>query len=184
MAKKQAGDYRDWSQIEAWSREVAAALVGPRAPQPTPVPLPSRALALGLTLFVGTTAIAGGIELMVLPRGWGAVPITLLEHAPFGDFFVPGLLLLTLVGLPAAYAAWRHAVRDPYAPFASMLAGVLLAVWMLVEMAMLRTAHPLELFYLSIGVVTIADARRRMRPMLDEFREQTRAKSSETAPTS
>lgn len=40
MAATQAGDHRDWAQIEAWAREVGAALLGPAQPRPAPVRLP------------------------------------------------------------------------------------------------------------------------------------------------
>ncbi len=170
MAKKRAGDHRDWERIEGWAREIGAALAGPRLPRAPTIDLPSRAVPLGLALFVGVTAIAGGIELMVRSQGWAELPTALLAHSPFHDFTVPGALLFALVGVPAMLAAWRHVIRDPYAPMFSMLAGSALTIWMIVEMAMLRTALPLQLVYLAIGAVMLWDARQRLRPVLDEWK--------------
>jgi hypothetical protein len=50
----------------------------------------------------GVTATWGGIELAGWPAGDAPglqVPLSVLEHTPFRDFFVPGLLLLCFVGI-------------------------------------------------------------------------------------
>jgi menaquinone-dependent protoporphyrinogen oxidase len=182
MAKEQAGDHRDWPQIERWAREIAVALLGPAQPHPAPVGLPSRALPLGLALFVGLTAVLGGIGLMI---GWpssATPPVTLLAHSPFRSFLVPGAVLFSLVGLPGLYAAARHFSRDSFAPFASMVLGLSLTIWTVVEMAMLRTAEPLQLFYLGVAIAILLDAGMRLRPLVAEWkalaRDAERAKAT------
>lgn len=98
------------------------------------------------------------------PEG-ASPPLSALAHSPFRSFLVPGVVLFTLVGLPGIYAAARHAVRDPFAPFASGVLGGSLTIWTLVEMAMLRTVEPLQLFYLALAITILIDTGLRLRPL-------------------
>jgi hypothetical protein len=84
------------------------------------------------------------------------LPLSVLQHSPFHDFFVPGLLLLLLVGLGNTWAAFLHAVRSDVAGLMSFGSGGALVVWMVVEMIMLRSMHVIQVVLLLLGTAIVA----------------------------
>ncbi|WP_224361182.1 hypothetical protein [Hyalangium versicolor] len=114
-----------------------------------------------LDLFTGVTAIWGGIELAGWPDGTGPVirmPLSMLEHSPFHDFFVPGLLLFWLVGVLNLIAGVLVLRRHRWSEFLAVMGGGSLTVWIVTEMVMLRAAHWLQVLYLVVGLGTLATA--------------------------
>lgn len=63
----------------------------------------TRRALLGLDLFLGCTAVAGGVALLL---GWLTPPLDLLQGSPFADYTVPTLLLTVVVGGCGLSAAW------------------------------------------------------------------------------
>ena len=136
-------------RARAWARGLAAG----EAHDPTPAgsALPRRGLTVGLTLFAACTAMMGGAELIAWPAGNAFVPLSLLQGTAFGSFLIPGLLLGGVVGgacAAAAILAWRRSAR---APDALLLAGGALSVWIVAEVAQLRTFHWLHGLYGALG---------------------------------
>ncbi len=140
----------------------------------TPAARPSRPLAvrvlIGLHCFLGASAIIPGTMFVAAPDGrLLKMPLSNLEHSPFRDFIVPGLVLGFFLGvypLGVAYGLWkRPAWRWPvvFNPFkrmhwswaGSLAAGVIVLIWILVEMAMLQAFHFLHTFYLAYGLALI-----------------------------
>lgn len=120
-------------------------------------------LLRALCLFTGVTATWGGIELAGWPAGGAPgfqVPLSVLEHTPFRDFFVPGLLLLLFVGLSNLVSWWLLRRRHRWGALMAFGAGGALTVWIVTEMVMLRSVHWLEWLYLAIGLGTMAAALR------------------------
>jgi hypothetical protein len=131
-------------------------------PQPPVAPSrrePSRHLLAALCLFAGLTAIWGGLEL-VFGRDGSPVrpPLSLLEHTPFRDFLVPGLLLTVFVGgintLAGVLVVRRHSRADAEA----MVSGAVLAAWIVIEVLLIRHVHWLHGVYLSVGLTILAIA--------------------------
>jgi hypothetical protein len=93
---------------------------------------------------------------MAWPRGNPYLPpLEVLDHAPFADFFVPGLLLAGVVGLVNLVAAVLVGRRHRVAELAGLAAGLTLLVWLVVEIAMLRGFHWLHGLYLFVALATI-----------------------------
>ncbi len=90
--------------------------------------------ALSLEVFLSVGALGGGAALMVGPRGEIIpLPLSALSGSPFKTYFVPGLVLFCVLGfcpLVAARLAW---LRHPLASMAALGVGVLLLIWMTVE---------------------------------------------------
>src|ERR1039458_10305125 len=61
-----------------------------------------RTLLLDLNLFLGFTAVAGGVALLV---GWIKIPLSSLAGSPFSDYTVPAVLLILVIGGSAMLAA-------------------------------------------------------------------------------
>src|SRR3981081_265412 len=71
--------------------------------------------AIVLETFLGLGAAGGGLALMAGPNGEILLlPVSALSGSPFANYFVPGAILFTVLGigpLGAAVLAWRrHAV--------------------------------------------------------------------------
>lgn len=170
MAKKHAGDWRDMAQIEGWAEGVARQLEAQpvRAPRPASAfaPLPSRAAIVSLCLAAGLSAMGGGAVLVASPDGsLMQMPLWMLQHSPFHDFLVPGLLLLLVVGVGNTWSAWLHLRRSDNAPFVSAVTGVALVVWILTEIVMLRSFHPLQGAYFVLGITIVGASFNAIREM-------------------
>jgi menaquinone-dependent protoporphyrinogen oxidase len=162
IARDHAGDWREWHQIRAWGRDIAR-VIRDEDPRPLPVTRRDRSvhrwLLAALCLFTGLTAIGGGATLALRPDGsLLQAPISLLAHSPFHSFLVPGLLLLLVVGLGNMIAGVLVARRVRVAPLAALVAGLALLVWIATEIVMLRELHWLQLAYLVVAVVILAEA--------------------------
>jgi menaquinone-dependent protoporphyrinogen oxidase len=161
MAKKLAGDWRDWNAIAAWAGAIADALaaepiVAPASPPSVAAPAPAAAgrRVLGaLALLVGFAAVAGGLALIVRPDGsLLRFPADTLDASPFSTFLVPGLVLCAVIGL-ANVVAGVLVLRDAGgAGPAAFAGGALLFGWIVAQMMFLGTANALQLVFLAIAV--------------------------------
>ena len=112
--------------------------------------------AIVLDVFLAIGALAGGLALMLGPRGEIiALKVAQLSGSPFDTYFVPGLILFGVLGLgplgPAALA-WAH---HSLAPIATFIVGLALLSWLAVEIAIVGYTNdpPLQPFYLIVGAV-------------------------------
>jgi hypothetical protein len=113
-------------------------------------------VAVSLEVFLSVGAPGGGGALMLGSRGEIIpLPLSALKGSPFETYFAPGLILFCALGLgplAAAQLAWR---RHPLAPIAALGVGVMLLIWMAVEIAIVGYSNspPLQPFYLLLGAV-------------------------------
>lgn len=163
IAKRQAGDWRDWTHIDHWAAHVGAA-IAKEAPRATPsAPPPARWVLATICAAVAVTAIAGGLALVAAPDGALLhAPRELLAHTPFTSFALPGWILVIAVGITNALAALRVMREAPEANQTAIFAGVALFGWIVGEMLLLRTANALQLGYLALAIVIIGEAMRRI----------------------
>ena len=122
--------------------------------------------ALALEVVLGIGAIAGGLILMLAPRGEILpLPLSALAGSPFDTYFVPGLILFGVLGfgpLVAARLAW---LRHPLAPTAAFIVGAGLLIWVAVEIAIIGYSNepPLQAIYGILGVAILVVAIRWLR---------------------
>ena len=64
-------------------------------------PISARNLLVALLSLLGLSAMGGGALLIISPSGKliGGLPLSILEHSPFADFLVPGIILFIVLGL-------------------------------------------------------------------------------------
>ena len=80
---------------------------------------------------------------------------TLLEGTPFTDFFIPGLLLLLIVGSSSSVSSYTYIRNINNKEYVSLLAGAVLTGWITVEILLLNQPNPtiIEYVYLFLGLV-------------------------------
>lgn len=116
-----------------------------------------RIFLIVLEVFVGVGAVAGGIG--VATNGIG-FPVEWLEGTPFRSYVIPGLVLMFVVGgsqLAAAIAVWR---RRWWGTVASLAAGLILAGWISVQVAIIGLVSWLQPFYFALGLLVAGLAAR------------------------
>ena len=115
-----------------------------------------KSLLLLLLIFVAATSIISGFLFVVHPGGKLLMMTTsLLEHTPFKDFRIPGLVLLTVVGgsnlVAVVYMLQQRQERYTWA----LLGGFTTATWILVQILLIRDFNWLQAGYLLIAVGVI-----------------------------
>lgn len=120
--------------------------------------------------FVGVTALGGGVEMLLFPRGNQFVPGAWLADVPLIDSWVlPGLVLgvgFGVGGVVTAYGLlrrprWRAADRlqrrtgRHWSWLAALALGAGLAGWVLLEVAFIPQRSPIELLYAALAAALI-----------------------------
>ena len=124
--------------------------------KPTPPLGRFAAAAIVLEIFLGVGAVGGGLALMAGPNGEILpIPVSALSGSPFANYFVPGAVLFTILGigpLGAAVLAWR---RHAVAPLLTFVVGGALLIWLIVEILFVGYSNdpPLQAWYLGLGIV-------------------------------
>ena len=119
-----------------------------------------RIALLVLEAFIGLSAIQGGIGLLRGVEFNFVVPVAWLAGTPFSDYTIPGLVLAIVVGGSALFAAATVFIHREWAVLASVLAGLLMVGYLVVEAICidskvgndLPTALGLQLLYLVLGL--------------------------------
>lgn len=115
-----------------------------------------------LEAIVGVSAIDGGMALLrgafdqVLSTAW-------LAGTPFSDYTVPGLVLVIVVGGSALLAAATAFIHREWAVLLSVLAGLFIAGYEVVEIVSLDSkvgnvlpmVLALQLFYFALGLAIL-----------------------------
>lgn len=167
MAKKMAGDWRDWMQVRRWTSEIATALeLAEETSRPVAMSRPAAHPLLALLCLVaGIPALLGGLAFIIEPDGsLLRMPIQYLAHTPFETFLVPGLILTFAVGVAGTVAGILLLRRSAHGPFAALLGGVVLLGWIVAQMLLLRTATWQQWTYVAIAILTICTAAESVRP--------------------
>jgi hypothetical protein len=119
---------------------------------------PFTALAT-LCLFVGLTAITGGLTLVARPDGsLVQMSVETLRHSPFRDFLIPGLVLALVVGVPNLLAGVIALQRRRATALLGLFAGAMITGWIVVEYLLLHAFHWLQALYLIVGLATLVTA--------------------------
>ena len=109
-------------------------------------------ILLGLLLFNGASGLAGGIGLMT-----GMIPTRMswIEHTDFNSFFFPGVVLMAVVGGSSLVAALAMIKSATGWRLASVLAGAIMLLWVIGEIAAIRDLNFLQGVYFVTGALVI-----------------------------
>jgi hypothetical protein len=114
---------------------------------------------MGVLVFQGLSGLGGGLGLVMDPTGATiGLPLESLKGSPFPDFLVPGLVLLTLLGVGPLLVALGLLRGRTWAWPASLGVGAMLLVWLAVQILVVgyQPEPPLQLIYGMVGMVILA----------------------------
>jgi hypothetical protein len=113
---------------------------------------------LGVLLaFLALNAFAGGYYAIT---GAEDVPVEWLHGSAFSTYFVPGLVLLVVVGGSAALAAIAQFLNRDRSFALAKLAGWILVIWMLAQLATIGFVSMLQPAVILLAIVILSLAYR------------------------
>ncbi len=116
----------------------------------------ARTLAILLLLFNGVSACFGGWMLISKPDGSGLdMSLSWLEHSPFSNYLIPGIILFVANGLLSLGIALLVITKSTHYVRLIVLQGAILTGWIIVQMIMLQTVNYLHIVFGSAGMLLI-----------------------------
>ena len=130
---------------------MSAAASAPRAETPSPPSRPLRIALESVAWFQLVSALAG---MLALTWGNGAgIPLELLRGSVFDSYFWPGIILGVVVGGVQLLAILAQRRRFRLALGLQAAAGLVMIIWIFVELAILLAWSPLHGLYFVSGLV-------------------------------
>jgi len=105
-----------------------------------------------LELMVGLTAVFAGTSMVAEPVNGGPLSLeaSWLDGSPFSSYLVPGLFLAGVIGTGMMAASYSQLMRLKYAPHISLLCGLVLDVWIGVQVTIIPFS-PMQVVILIAG---------------------------------
>ena len=115
-------------------------------------------IAIILLLFNAISALFGGWSLMSDPSGESLeIPLRFLEHSPFENFLVPGIILFISNGLFSLLFAVMALLKFMNYSWLVIFQGFILVGWLIIQIIMIRDFYvPLHVLYFSVGILLIS----------------------------
>lgn len=109
-----------------------------------------------LILLHGIIAAICGIVLMRDVSGSEiGLQLSLLEHSPFVNYFYPGLILYTILGLGSFFTGICTLLKVRYYPWILMIIGSGIVIWIITQMIMIRLQFNLQYVIAAIGITSL-----------------------------
>lgn len=109
-----------------------------------------------LILLHGIMAAICGIVLMHDVSGSEiGLQLSLLEHSPFVNYFFPGLILYTILGLGSFFTGICTILKVRYYPWILMIIGSGIIIWIITQMIMIRLQFNLQYLIVAIGITSL-----------------------------
>ena len=126
-----------------------------------------RIAAIILLIFLGISALFGGCAFIIDPSGeLIQMPLSHLEHSPFSNFLIPGLILLLFNGVSSIVIIVLAIRKYRFYPELIILQGIVLDVWIVVQLIMIRSVSFLHYLFFTVGILLIISGiilRKRMK---------------------
>jgi hypothetical protein len=106
-----------------------------------------------LEVLIGLSAVWGGV--MLMSNGWDLTD-NWLDKTFFDSWFLPGVALLVIIGGSQLAAAAALLARRSCAREVSIVAGLIMVGWIVVQLAWLQVFHPVMQPTLFIAGCVIA----------------------------
>jgi len=109
-----------------------------------------------LQIFIGIGAVGGGLVLLLDPSGQGmGFSVELLANSPFRNYLIPGLFLFAVNGIGNFTCGFLSIKKHRYAGYAGMLFGLIMMVWILVQVSIIGWVSWLQPIFLSLGALEL-----------------------------
>ena len=109
-----------------------------------------------LQVFIGLTAIAGGFGLVSDPSGAKMdIPLSWLSNSPFTNYFIPGLVLLIIIGVGNFLAGIVSFSRNRYASNMAVALGTFLVLFIAIEVWFIGLRTLLQPLYFILGLTQL-----------------------------
>ncbi|HLO70757.1 MAG TPA: hypothetical protein VK167_07810 [Flavipsychrobacter sp.] len=109
-----------------------------------------------LILLHGIMAAICGIVLMRDVSGSEiGLQLSLLEHSPFVNYFYPGLILYTILGLGSFFTGICTLLKVRYYPWILVIIGNGIIIWIITQMIMIRLQFNLQYVIAAIGITSL-----------------------------
>ena len=114
----------------------------------------ARIIIIALLLIVSVSALIAGYLFMLDPSGSKlGLSVDILEHSPFENFLLPGIVLFVLNGILNLIAAMYAIFQWKGWMLLVLLQGFVLFAWIAIQAAMLQRLHYLHFIFSGIGVI-------------------------------
>jgi hypothetical protein len=115
-----------------------------------------RMVAIVTLILLGISALIGAIPLIIDPSGaMLRMPLSLLEHSPFSDYLIPGIILLVADGLLSFLVLISVLRRVPRCGWWVVLQGCVLFGWITIEVVMIRAVFWAHYVYWAVALVMV-----------------------------
>jgi len=130
----------------------------------------TRSIYFILLGFLGLGAIAGGGALIISPKGeLLTMPLSMLEKSPFNSFFVPGIILFSVLGIAplmliiallkkpeSKLAEQINIFKDMHWAWSySIYIGFILIIWIQLQMVFINDVVWLHTAYMFLAIIII-----------------------------
>ena len=106
--------------------------------------------------FIGITAVLGGFGLVSDPSGTKMnIPLEALKNSPFPNYFIPGLVLLLVIGVGHVFSGIVTFLRHRYAGSLAVFLGAFLAVYLMVEVWFMGVVNFSQPLYFLLGATEL-----------------------------
>ena len=115
-----------------------------------------RIFTIFLLLFLGVSAIFGGGAFIIDPTGsLIQMPVSHLEHSPFRNFLIPGLILFLFNGVSGIFIAVLVIRKYKFYPELIIIQGSVQSIWIIVQLIMIKSVSFLHYIFFTIGILLI-----------------------------
>jgi len=133
----------------------------------------SRFILIILILFQAASGLVGGVALVMDPSGGNMqLPPDMLNQSPFSSFFIPGLILLLVLGIFPIFVfiglVWRppwkwanilNVYKNRYWGWTyALYIGIMLVIWITTQLFFIKDYHILHTIYAMLGVAIMIAA--------------------------
>lgn len=113
----------------------------------------ARQLSIFLLLVSGLIALYGGYYMVIDPTGSSlGLPFYLLNDSVFSDYTMPGWILLLTVGIFSIAVVICILLKVRIHPSLIMLQGVIIFVFVIIQMLLLWETFVIQYFFLILGI--------------------------------
>ena len=115
-----------------------------------------RIAAIILLIFLGISALFGGGAFIIDPSGeLIQMPLSHLEHSPFSNFLIPGLILFLFNGVSGIVIAILAIRKYRFYTELVVLQGIVQDMWIVVQVIMIRSVSFLHYTCFTVGTLLI-----------------------------